>query len=67
MRPAARRAAVSRPMPREPPVTTGEVLINGEHGAPNVDLVRSFYKHSSLGGGMDLVPGYQLVKSILRG
>ncbi|MEU3512793.1 aldehyde dehydrogenase family protein [Streptomyces longwoodensis] len=46
---------------------TGEVLINGKHGAPNVDLVRSFYKHSSIGGGMDLVPGYQLTKSIPRG
>ncbi len=46
---------------------TGEVLINGKHGKPNVDLVRSFYKHSSIGGGMDLVPGYQLMKSIPRG
>ncbi|MCO4252130.1 aldehyde dehydrogenase family protein [Pseudarthrobacter raffinosi] len=45
---------------------TGEVLINGKHGAPNVDLVRSFYKHSSLGGGMDLVSRYQLTKSIPR-
>ena len=34
---------------------------------PNVDLVRSFYKHSSLGGSMDLVPGYPLIKSIPRG
>ena len=48
-------------------IRTGEVLINGKHGAPNVDLVRSFYKYSSLGGGMDLVPGYQLIKSIPRG
>jgi len=46
---------------------TGEVLINGKHGKPNVDLVRSFYKHSSLGGGMDLVSRYQLTKSIPRG
>ena len=48
-------------------LSTGEVLINGKHGAPNVNLVRSFYKHSSLGGGMDLIPGYQLIKSIPRG
>lgn len=48
-------------------IRTGEVLINGKHGAPNVDLVRSFYKHSSLGGGIDLIPGYQLIKSIPRG
>lgn len=45
---------------------TGEVLINGRHAAPNVDLVRSFYKHSSIGGGMDLIPVYQLIKSIPR-
>jgi len=44
----------------------GQVLVNGRHGAPNVDLVRSFYKHSSIGGGMDLVPDYQLTKSIPR-
>ena len=48
-------------------LSTGEVLVNGKHGAPNVDLVRSFYKHSSIAGGMDLVPGYQLTKSIPRG
>lgn len=48
-------------------IRTGEVHINGKHGAPDVDLVRSFYKHSSLGGGIDLIPGYQLIKSIPRG
>ena len=48
-------------------LSTGEVLINGKHGAPNVNLVRSFYKHSSIGGGMDLVPGYQQLKSVPRG
>ncbi len=48
-------------------LATGEVLVNGKHGEPNVDLVRSFYKHSSIGGGMDLVPGYQLTKAIPRG
>ncbi len=48
-------------------LATGEVLINGKHGAPNVDLVRSFYKHSSLGGGMDLVSRYQNTKAIPRG
>ena len=47
-------------------IATGEVLVNGKHGAPNVDLVRSFYKHSSIGGGMDLIPRYQLTKSIPR-
>jgi hypothetical protein len=31
--------------------------------APSVDLIRSFHKHSSLGGGIDLIPGYQLIKS----
>ncbi|MEC3981015.1 aldehyde dehydrogenase family protein [Amycolatopsis sp. H20-H5] len=47
-------------------LATGEVLINGRHGAPDVNLVRSFYKHSSLGDGMDLVSGYLLTKSIPR-
>ena len=47
-------------------LATGEVLINGKHGKPNVDLVRSFTKHSSFDGGMDLVPKYQLTKAIPR-
>jgi hypothetical protein len=42
-------------------ISTGEVLIDGKSGAPNGDLVRNFYKHGSLGGGMDLIPGYQLI------
>jgi aldehyde dehydrogenase (NAD+) len=47
-------------------LATGEVLINGRNGAPNVNLVRSFYKHSALGEGMELVSGYLLTKSIPR-
>lgn len=43
-------------------LTTGQLLVNGQRGAPNA--VRDMYKQSALGGGVDRISGFQLTKGI---
>ncbi|MFB7089201.1 aldehyde dehydrogenase family protein [Streptomyces sp. NPDC056296] len=43
-------------------LSTGQVLVNGRRGTPNV--VRDMYKSSALGGGVDRVEGFLLTKAI---
>lgn len=43
-------------------LATGQVLVNGQRGAPNA--IRDMYKQSALGGGVDRINGFLLTKGI---
>ena len=45
-------------------LTTGQLLINGQRGAPNA--LRDMYKQSALGGGVDRIGGFLLTKGITQ-
>ncbi len=43
-------------------LSTGQILVNGQRGAPNA--IRDMYKQSALGGGVDRIAGFQQTKGI---
>ncbi|WP_206244654.1 aldehyde dehydrogenase family protein [Novosphingobium terrae] len=45
-------------------LSTGQLLINGQRGAPNA--LRDFYKQSAFGGGVDRIGGFLLTKGITQ-
>ena len=45
-------------------LTTGQLLINGQRGAPSA--LRDMYKQSALGGGVDRIGGFLLTKGITQ-